>query len=687
MPQSRLNIEKIMKLYWVLAMAIIAVCSAAATYSIYKDYLNRSHDAGQKAMMFAQALAEQTTQVVDSLDYLSRAVKRDVVDKMVPDEFLSEVLKRRTQAETDAVIGIAVVDRSGHVYASDISAIPIDMDLSKSEEYKELSQPGSPVIFINHPSVREIDLSEICIGQTMSYSRALIDEQGKFNGLVLILVNEHYLYNSYERFKTETDIVLGLVGEDGVIRASNNSLAIGLNIRSHIEKELAVGEGIQIRYSPIVHQELILAYYKSSSIPLWAYAGFPTSPIRSAWFKGSIVAVLMIVTLFAILIACGVLLKNYVINQKKLIFRDTEDIKSSKELEIFHNIARASDLLMVVTDSLGKIIVTNANFQSVFTDIDPNGQLSFKSVLGIDVNILNIKPSWQGTHRINTSGNKKREINWVVSIIRAEENYEVRNFVILGLDITDRREAELAIYQSAKLVTLGQMATGIAHELSQPLATLAMVLDNLEHSIRKKTYDVESCLEQITEMSAQVERASKIARHMRIYGHKTNGSMESLQPVKIVESVMVVCEEQIRSENINIEHIFPDFLPEVKGNHILVEQILLNFIVNSRDAILIKGGGIAIHDARITIKVESKNDGFVNFSVEDNGSGIETDVEGKLFEPFYTTKPEGHGMGLGLALCLGMAKDMNGKIEIIKPDEGTIFVLSLPIYVTNAIGG
>lgn len=188
-----------------------------------------------------------------------------------------------------------------------------------------------------------------------------------------------------------------------------------------------------------------------------------------------------------------------------------------------------------------------------------------------------------------------------------------------------------------------------------------------------------SFLEQITEMSAQVERATKIAQHMRIYGHKSDGSLDKLNPVRIVDSVLVICGEQLKSENIKIETIFDNNLPNIIGNHILIEQILLNFIVNARDAIMKKGNGAATIDAKISIKLERRNSEFMNFSVEDNGSGIEKDAEEKLFEPFYTTKSEQHGMGLGLALCHGMARDMKGKIEAFNLVEGAMFVLSLPI--------
>ncbi|WP_408913610.1 ATP-binding protein [Brucella pseudogrignonensis] len=679
MPQSRLYTKRILKWYWTFAVLVIALASSAAALSIYKDYSVRTHDAGQKAMMFAQALSEQTTQIVASLDALSHAVINDLSDSNRAENSISDELHRRAQGETKAVIGIAIVNQFGRVSATGIDTLPVGSDLSHSEEFKTLSRRHTPDVFINHPNVQEINTPQSCIGQTMTYSRIIYGENQKFLGLILILVNEHYLYSFYDRFEVEPDIVLGLVGSDGVIRASNYGLAIGRNIKSYIEKELTLGQGIQVRDSPIVDHELILAYYKSSAAPLWAYAGFPTAPIYMAWLTATIVMVAALMGFFSVMIACGVLLAKYLNSQKELLRRDIETIKEKQELEIFQTIAGASDLLMVVTNSEGQIIVANQNFRTSFGEINRTDSLPFEAVLGIKMQALRDKPSWQGTHNIQISGGERREMSWVVSIIRGSELAEVRNFVILGLDITERRETELAVYQSGKLLTLGQMATGIAHELSQPLATLAIMLDNLEHAMVQKTHDSGSALEQITEMSRQVERASTIAQHMRIYGHKTDGALAVLDPIEIVTSVLSLCQEQIQTDSITIETEFNTLNTSIVGNQILIEQILLNFMVNARDSLLSKGGGAARAGSRIRIGCKVKSSKLLSLFVKDNGTGLDKDVKEKIFEPFFTTKDQGQGMGLGLALCHGMAKDMKGYIEADNLDEGAIFSLILPI--------
>ncbi|MEL4073129.1 ATP-binding protein [Ochrobactrum sp. GPK 3] len=687
MQQIRLDTSGILRWYWISVFIVVVIASGVEALVIYRDYSTRKNDAGQKAMMIAQALAEQTTQVVTSLDALSNAVAQDETDKIVDENLMSEVLKRRSSGETKAIIGIAVVNEFGRVTSSGVSTIPVGLDLTKSTEYKALSGDRALSVFFNHPDRHEIEMPKSCVGQIMTYSRAIHDAQGVFRGFILILVNEHYLYNFYDRFNKEPGIILGLVGDDGVIRASNYGLGIGRNIKSYIDDVLATGQGIQVRISPIVNYELVFAYYKSSAAPLWAYAGFPTKPIRTAWLIASGLVIVALLALFAVMVACGIILGKYLKSQKELLRRDIDTFKEKQELEIFETIVSASDIIMVVTNADGQIIVANRNYQDIFAGTETIKRLPVKAMLGVELDSLSGKRSWQGTYTVRLPNHKRREMSWVVSILRDQSDGSVRNFVILGLDITERREAELALYQSSKLLTLGQMATGIAHEISQPLATLAMMLDNLDLEVNRGHTDTASVQEQIGEMSRQVERASTIAKHMRIYGHKTDGSLSVLDPNEIIHSVLAICTEQLKSDRIVIASQADTAVPKIIGNQILIEQILLNFIVNARDAIISKGNGIALHDANIRIKIMHENTGYVCFCVQDNGTGLNETVEEKLFDPFFTTKPPGQGMGLGLALCHGMAKDMKGNIEAKNVDEGAMFILKLPKAETETRGG
>ncbi|GAA5628151.1 hypothetical protein Brsp05_03447 [Brucella sp. NBRC 12953] len=149
----------------------------------------------------------------------------------------------------------------------------------------------------------------------MTYSGTIYDENHQFDGFILVLVNEHYLYKFLKRFEEQPDMVLGLVDRDGIIRASNYGFAIGRNLKNYIEKELRIGQGVQIRGSEMVDHRLIIAYYKSSAAPLWANAGFPGAPFQRDWLLTTAIVMSALLALFTLLVAYGILLKKYLSSQ------------------------------------------------------------------------------------------------------------------------------------------------------------------------------------------------------------------------------------------------------------------------------------------------------------------------------------------------------------------------------------
>src|SRR5690606_37758474 len=196
---------------------------------IYRDYKGRLDDAGQHVMYLAQALAEHTTQIFVKLDALSRAIVEDATDRIVDENMLSEVMRRRAEAEP-AAMGIAVIDRNGRIRASGVDNYPVGKDLSKTTDFQVLSRQDAPHFYISKPYRSDLSVPGDYSGWTMSYARRINDPLGHFDGFVLIIVDEAYLYGFYNRLDEEPGMVVGLVGQDGVIRASNVPQVIGRNV-------------------------------------------------------------------------------------------------------------------------------------------------------------------------------------------------------------------------------------------------------------------------------------------------------------------------------------------------------------------------------------------------------------------------------------------------------------------------
>lgn len=201
--------RRTMRAYWFAAAFVILIASLGATTIIYRDYTNRVDSAGQQVMSLAQALAEYTTQVFTKLDALSRAVMEDRADRIVYEGLLSEVMRRRAAAEPDAM-GIAIIDRTGKVYASGMDDYPVGRDLSHAVDFKALSRPDAADFYISKPYRSELSVPGDFSGWAMSYARRISDGNGNFDGYFLIVVDEAYLNGFYSQLDEQPGMVFGL---------------------------------------------------------------------------------------------------------------------------------------------------------------------------------------------------------------------------------------------------------------------------------------------------------------------------------------------------------------------------------------------------------------------------------------------------------------------------------------------
>jgi signal transduction histidine kinase len=674
--------RRTMRAYWFAATFVILIASLGATTIIYRDYTNRVDSAGQQVMSLAQALAEYTTQVFTKLDALSRAVMEDRADRIVYEGLLSEVMRRRAAAEP-AAMGIAIIDRSGKVYASGMDDYPVGRDLSHAVDFKALSRPNAADFYISKPYKSELSVPGDFSGWAMSYARRISDGNGNFDGYVLIVVDEAYLNGFYSQLDEQPGMVFGLMGTDGTIRASSSPAVVGQNVAAYIPEQLAAGKGIRINPSVKTGTERIFAYYRSSAAPLVAYVGLPTQPIYKAWLTASSLIVAALLALFAALGVLGVILGKYMQNRSSLVHVMIEAANQRREKEFLETIVNTGGVLMAVTDAEGRLIVANQAMHELFPEMG-----TLKSEVGAIAGPLGEQLSavvdnlpWQAVNNITLADGRKRALSWSVSPIKTNDG-EIKNLVAVGLDITERREAELSIYQAGKLVTLGEVATGIAHEINQPLATLAMAVDNLHARVSGGNLDQAMIVDGLDLASRQIDRAANIVRHMRIYGHRSDGSLRPVDPAEAVEGVLAIAGTQIENQGISIrkEYRIGDY--KMTADLVLIEQIVLNLLLNARDAIVESrpqddGREVRGEDDFIAIRFEQADDDMIAVVVEDSGPGIPLANLDRLFEPFFTTKSVGKGTGLGLSLSYGMARDMGGRLEVKNGTKGAEFRLIL----------
>lgn len=363
-------------------------------------------------------------------------------------------------------------------------------------------------------------------------------------------------------------------------------------------------------------------------------------------------------------------------------FRDvSESVELARRLEEetarLRSIVESSGALVLVTDADLRILMVNREFRT-FWDLGDQELVGQSIIATIGTGLT------PEIHRNWLSGESKETVNYtrvrrdsqgrqrrlsVTGRPIADEAGVVRQIVFLGVDDTERRDAEQALFDSERMATVGEMAATMAHEIAQPLQVINLATgsaqDELEQAIAAKTPpDPEYLASKLQRISSQTERASKIISELRSFVRGTSDDQPvPFDPVVPVKGAIDLTRHALAQMKVTLALPVLGELPPVLGHVERVEQVLVNLINNARDAgaptIEVTAGLVQRGDRR-----------FVRIAIEDTGPGIAADVLPRLFDTFVTTKARGKGTGLGLRICRRIVEEMGGSIAAANRETG-----------------
>ncbi|WP_223435129.1 MULTISPECIES: sensor histidine kinase [unclassified Pseudomonas] len=261
-----------------------------------------------------------------------------------------------------------------------------------------------------------------------------------------------------------------------------------------------------------------------------------------------------------------------------------------------------------------------------------------------------------------------------------------RRLVGFMLDISDikNQQQDAATAQSAKMATLGEMATGLAHEISQPLNVMRLAIVNVLKRLDSGEVQVDYLIDKLNRIDAQVQRAARVVNHMRVFGRRSEAEQHPFNPVDAIGGTLSLLAEELRGKGVELRVSETGFQVQVRGNVDQLEQVLINLMVNARDALLSKCETDGDFKPWISLHTE-RDEHSVRLWVEDNGGGIDPQLLERIFEPFFTTKPVGVGTGLGLSVSVGIVENMGGTLRASNSAEGARFCIELPIAVDDQV--
>ncbi len=249
------------------------------------------------------------------------------------------------------------------------------------------------------------------------------------------------------------------------------------------------------------------------------------------------------------------------------------------------------------------------------------------------------------------------------------------HFVVCIQDIRDRKEAEEITLKTTRLAIIGEMAAGVGHEIKNPLAIIQANADKLNRLI-KGEFDHGQIEKVVEHQKIAIKRIVKIVNGLRNVSRVGDHEEKEIFSVNdMMQETYDLVHQIYSNEGIQVNLLMEASFPMVFGNIGKVQQVLMNFISNARDALE--------DNQQKTIQLKTRNSGeWVIFEVSDTGCGIPEEIKQKIFETFFTTKERGKGTGLGLGISISIIEDMGGKVEVdSEENKGSTFRVNLPIYM------
>ncbi len=398
-----------------------------------------------------------------------------------------------------------------------------------------------------------------------------------------------------------------------------------------------------------------------------------------------------------------VYLEGAIIDERQTCLLSMADITERKEAqialkaseELYHSLLRTSPDGIIITDLDGRITeasdiaiqllgITNSQVIEGLHFMNFIPKSSKKDL----VKIINstIREGMVQNFEIKL---KKIDNTEFISEISSSQirgnNGEINAFMSVIRDISERKLFEKQLRHSERMTGIGELATGMAHEINQPLNTISMIVDNIVYSIDTKTITENYLKTKIDKVFDNITRIKKIIDHVRTFSRDQDDFVQSDFEVNTsIQNSISMISEQFAHKEIELSFHPDKQIPPLIGNAYRFEQVILNMLINAKDAIEEKKKrSCGKFKKKIEISTVLQNK-YITVEIKDNGIGIAPGVIDKVLLPFFTTKAPGQGTGLGLSISYGIIKELGGEIEIqSNPKSGTTILIKIPVQNFN----
>lgn len=380
--------------------------------------------------------------------------------------------------------------------------------------------------------------------------------------------------------------------------------------------------------------------------------------------------------------------REYSRRLKREIDEATRELRESEQFN--KNLVDSAPMGIIQIDQDGKVVFINPEIEKKLAAAG----IKRNKIRGKKLSELNIYPaddSWERIRKLHLD--ERHRFRHARLILRCNENenllFEVNTAplkgyvkeeegsIVLMNDVTKRARLKAELFQarmqSEKLTSLGQLISGVAHEINNPLTS---VIGCSEYLMEDCSLD-EKSREAVEIIVSEAKRSGRIVLNLLTFARQSAPEKRISDFNDIITAVLGICMYGLKDKGITVALDLDDQLPQISIDENQIQQVILNLLNNAVDAM-----ADSVHDDCIIIRTYEKGH-YVIMEIEDNGSGIPEAVKQKIFDPFFTTKEAGKGTGLGLSISYGIIQEHGGTIEAESVDSGgTRFTVCLPTSIS-----
>lgn len=352
-----------------------------------------------------------------------------------------------------------------------------------------------------------------------------------------------------------------------------------------------------------------------------------------------------------------------------------ERIQTVREAEVdrFRAIVDAMPQGVLLTDRSLRVLQANRAAERMLGSSGLAGSSSLEGKLeslGVESLVERVRSGVAGVADGEIRVDPDRTWTVTVSALPGEDD-SLKGLVFVLTDVTESRRLQQQLMQSEKMSSLGQMISGVAHDLNNPLSSIL----GYAQLLHKSAPDDEKLRKRVSVLHREAERCRKIVQNLLSFARRREPERKRLSLNQVITNVSALLRNQLRADGARLELDLSPSLPALKGDAHQLEQLLVNLLTNAGHAVRQTGApGV------VTLRTRVADGPAILLEVTDTGPGIPLEIRSRVFDPFFTTKAAGEGTGLGLSLAYGIVTDHGGTIEIPEsPGPGATLRVTFPL--------